>query len=170
MVVGLLGGIVALLVAIYLGNTLPFFYVYVPISLAILIPVDKWFDSTWRGTRSRVGSVINPPLPEQICSRYGSLYVPPEMSQKVGIALDSLAMLPLNALRHAPENETCGWYIWGGTELPQDSIFFQPLHVSHLGTYCPELTPYLGLAPGWRILLAPGRVDVWFDENLLEPR
>jgi hypothetical protein len=29
------------------------------------------------------------------------------------------------------------------------------------------LTKYLGLAPGWRFLIAPGYEDVWFDEILL---
>ena len=27
--------------------------------------------------------------------------------------------------------------------------------------------PYLGLAPGWRFLIAPGYEDVWYDEKLL---
>ena len=31
-----------------------------------------------------------------------------------------------------------------------------------------EVLPYLGLAPGWRFLLAPGHVDVWFDPATLE--
>jgi hypothetical protein len=26
---------------------------------------------------------------------------------------------------------------------------------------------YLGLAPGWRFLVAPGYKDVWFDAKLL---
>lgn len=105
--------------------------------------------------------------PQDICARYGSEFSPPELSQKLGIALGSLHALPLNALRHPPENGTCGWYIWGGTEMSQDTEFFQPLHASHLAKYCPSVLPFLALAPGWRVLLAPEQIDVWFDENLL---
>lgn len=74
---------------------------------------------------------------------------------------------PLNALRHPPEEGTSGWYIWAGEELSQASDFFAPLHISHLKEWCPQLLPYLGLPAGWRVLLAPGHEDVWFDENLL---
>jgi hypothetical protein len=31
----------------------------------------------------------------------------------------------------------------------------------------PALVPYLGLAPGWRVLLAPSHIDVWYDPMLL---
>ncbi len=74
--------------------------------------------------------------------------------------------MPLNALRHEPEKETCGWYIWAGEELSQAVDFFVPLHVSHLPIWCPEIIEYLGMPPGWRVLLAPGYVDVWYDESL----
>ena len=105
--------------------------------------------------------------PQEICARYGSEFSPPEPSQKLGIAFGSLNAFPLNALRHPPENGTCGWYIWGGTEMSQSAEFFQPLHASHLAEYCPSLLPFLALAPGWRVLLAPEQTEVWFDENLL---
>lgn len=59
-----------------------------------------------------------------------------------------------------------GWYVWGG-ELSADPEFFKPLHVCHLADYAPELLPFLALAPGWRVLLAPGHEDVWYDEALL---
>lgn len=102
-----------------------------------------------------------------ICAEFGSGFVPPEADSKVGIALSSLGKEPLNALRHPPEGGTCGWYIWGGEELSEDADFFQPLHVSHLATYCPAIVPYLALAPGWRVLLAPGQEDVWYDTAIL---
>ena len=101
------------------------------------------------------------------CVRYGSLYMPPASDQKVGIALATLEMQPLNALRHPPDSGTCGWYIWGGETLGESADFFQPLHVGHLAAHCPAMLPYLALAPGWRVLLAPGHEDVWYDELLL---
>jgi hypothetical protein len=85
---------------------------------------------------------------------------------KVGIALATLAHLPLHALRHPPENGMTGWYIWGG-DLSEAPNFFQPLHAGHLSEYVPRLVPYLALAPGWRVLLSPAQLDVWYDDSLL---
>lgn len=102
-----------------------------------------------------------------VAERFGTLPVPVDDSVKVGIARNvRTGLMPLNALRHRPEGETSGWYIWSG-ELSDDPDFFVPLHVSHLGEWCPQMLPYLSLPPGWRVLLAPGYEDVWFDESLL---
>lgn len=103
----------------------------------------------------------------EICVRFGAEYVPPEESQKVGIALESVGKLPLHAVRIIPENGTCGWYIYGG-EYSADTDFYQPLHVAHLPEHCPSIIPYLALPPGWRVLLAPSHEDVWFDGELLK--
>ena len=102
-----------------------------------------------------------------VCDRFGSAFDPPSATAKVGIALGSLASFPLNALRHPPDGDTCGWYIWGGEVMSQAPDFFAPLHAFHLAEYCPSLVPYLALAPGWRVLLAPGQEDAWFDQSLL---
>jgi hypothetical protein len=99
-------------------------------------------------------------------ARFGALFLPPDTAERVGIALKTLSKLPLNALRHPPENGTCGWYIWGGEEFPGDDLF-HAMCVEHLPEHCPSLIPYLGMGPGWRVLLAPGYEDVWFDEKLL---
>ncbi|WP_437439692.1 immunity protein Imm33 domain-containing protein [Geopseudomonas aromaticivorans] len=109
------------------------------------------------------------PEQQQVCARFGTACEPVDTDSKVGVALHTLNLQPLNALRHPAAGSTCGWYIWGGEDLPQDQEdFFQPLHVLHLPSYCPAVIPYLALPPGWRILLAPGYEDVWFDPLLLE--
>jgi hypothetical protein len=41
----------------------------------------------------------------------------PAASDKVGLALATLALVPLNGLRHPAEGDTCGWYIWGGADF-----------------------------------------------------
>ncbi len=102
-----------------------------------------------------------------ICKRFGSPVISVGAEFKVGVAIASLKLTPLNALRHPIKGDTCGWYIWGGEKLSDDPAFFQPLHASHLEAYCPGITPYLALAPGWRVLLAPDYEDVWFDESLV---
>jgi hypothetical protein len=104
----------------------------------------------------------------QVCRRFGSQVHVPLPNAKVGIALKTLGQRPLNALRHPPEGDTSGWYIWGGENLSSDPAFFEPLHVSHLSEYCPTLLPYLALAPGWRVLLAPQQEEVWYDQSLLK--
>lgn len=52
--------------------------------------------------------------------------------------------------------------------MSEEADFFLPLHVEHVGQWCPEVEPYLALPPGWRFLIAPGYEDVWFDPTLLE--
>ena len=62
----------------------------------------------------------------------------------------------------------CGWYLWAGEELSQADDFFQSVHVLHLVNTNSEVMRFLGLAPGWRFLLAGDYEDVWFDETLLD--
>ena len=102
----------------------------------------------------------------ETCKRYGSLFQPPAEDDRLGIALATLSILPLNALRHSAENGTCGWYIWGG-DLSDHPDFFQPLHVHHVVAHAPQIVPYLALASGWRVLLAPEQTDVWYDPSLI---
>jgi hypothetical protein len=100
--------------------------------------------------------------------RFGASPDLPHDDLKVGIALNvRTGLQPLNALRHRPEGDMSGWYIWAGEEVSEDADFFEPLHLSHLLDWCPPIVPYLALPPGWRVLLAPGYEDVWFDESLL---
>lgn len=106
---------------------------------------------------------------QETCRRHCAAYVPTLPDEKLGIALATIdGRHPLNAVRHPPERGTCGWYVWAGEDLPTGDEAFSPLHVAHLPDHCPALAPYLGLAPGWRVLLAPGHVDVWYDDSLLD--
>ena len=102
---------------------------------------------------------------QSVCAEFGAAFVLPHPDSKAGIAVGTLQTLPLNALRHPVQNGTCGWYIWGG-ELT-DAVDFQPYCVHHISDHCPSLIPYLALAPGWRVLLAPGQTEVWYDAALL---
>jgi hypothetical protein len=103
---------------------------------------------------------------KKVCARFEAVFLPFDPMEKIGIALHTLETLPLNALRRKPEGGVCGWYIWGG-EYSDSPDFFAPLHLAHLGQRCDAIVPYLGLAPGWRVQLAPGHEDVWFDGALL---
>lgn len=95
--------------------------------------------------------------------------MPPAAGSKVGIARAvGSGLQPLNGLRHPEQNGTCGWYLWAGEELSEASDFFEPVHIEHVGERCPEVLPYLGLAPGWRFLIANGHEDVWYDPSLLD--
>jgi hypothetical protein len=103
-----------------------------------------------------------------ICERYKAPFFYTPKSLKVGIALNVKAGLqPINGLRHPPEGDTSGWYIWAGEEFSEEPSFFEPLHIEHLPEWCPGIIKYLGLPPGWRFLNAPHYEDVWQDESLL---
>jgi hypothetical protein len=107
----------------------------------------------------------------ELCEKYHAGYEPAPNHLKVGIAENTRNHIyPLNGLRLRPEATTTGWFIWAGEDAPsQESDYFKPLHVAHLPGYCPEVLPYLGLAPGWRFLVAVGYEDIWFDPQLLDP-
>jgi len=103
----------------------------------------------------------------EVCKRYGSAFVAAPADLKVGANENvKQCLLPLNGLRHRPEGDTTGWYIWRGEHLGLSADFFVPLHVAHLRAWCADALPFLGLAPGWRFLKAGDYVDVWFDESL----
>ena len=105
---------------------------------------------------------------KKTCLRFGAGYLTCDDHLKVGISSTfDPNELPINGLRHSPEGDTTGWYIWSGETFSYDPDFFVPLHSIHLRKRCPEVLRYLGLAPGWRFLIAPGQEDVWFDPNLL---
>jgi hypothetical protein len=104
-----------------------------------------------------------------VCRRYDAVWceAPPDL--KVGISRNVRdGVRPLNGLRHPPQGETTGWYIWAGEEPSREPDFFVPLHVNHLMDWCPEVLPFLGLPPGYRFLLASDYEDVWKDDSLLD--
>ena len=104
----------------------------------------------------------------QVTQRFAAAPLAPNPSETVGVASNvKTDLLPLNGLRHRPEQGTSGWYLWAGEQFSRDPDFFQPLHREHLSDWCPAAEPYLALPPGWRFLIAPGYEDVWFDETLL---
>jgi hypothetical protein len=104
----------------------------------------------------------------EVCARFDAAFVAAEPFEKVGLARNvGQGLLPLNGLRHPKGDGTSGWFIWAGEEFSTDVEFFAAVHVTHLDELCPEAIPYLGLAPGWRFLVAPGYEDVWFDDSLL---
>ncbi len=58
--------------------------------------------------------------------------------------------------------------IWSGEKFWEDPNFFVPLHVKHIEDWVPNISKYLGLAPGWRFLVAGDDEDVWYDHNILD--
>ncbi len=106
----------------------------------------------------------------EVCGRFGVEPLESMPWQKVGIAENVRTGLnPINGLRHPPEGDVTGWYIWAGTEFSNDPKFFKALHVAHVKDWCPIIETYLGLPPGWRFLITDDYEDVWFDESLLKP-
>jgi hypothetical protein len=102
----------------------------------------------------------------KVCGRIGAAFVPSSPRSTVGLAIDTLAKQPIHGLRHLAVAGTTGWFVWAG-EWSDDPAFFKSVHVEHLDRVCPEILPYLGLAPGWRFLIAPGHEDVWFEQSIV---
>lgn len=56
---------------------------------------------------------------EAVCARFGMQPVPADPSAKVGISRSVQdGLVPLNGLRHRPEQGTTGWFIWAGENSP----------------------------------------------------
>ena len=107
-------------------------------------------------------------LQKEICQKYSAEFLASNHALKLGISNNVRdGVTPINGFRHPPECDTTGWYIYAGEELSDASDFFKPLHVEHIDDWCPQIKKYLGLAPGWRFLIAGDYEDVWFDESLL---
>jgi hypothetical protein len=108
-------------------------------------------------------------IKEQIllCEHYGSAYVESHAMFKIGVSRNVRdRIFPVHGLRHPIEGTTTGWYIWAG-DFSDDPDFFVPLQITHLHEWCPEAIRFLGLAPGWRFMVAPDHEDVWEDTLLL---
>ena len=106
---------------------------------------------------------------QAVCRKYGAPWFGALEHLKLGIARNvRRGLMPLNGLRHPPQGDTSGWYIWAGEEFSDDADFFEPLHVAHLVEWCPAALKYLGLPPGWRFLTAGAYEDVWVDPTLLD--
>jgi hypothetical protein len=105
-----------------------------------------------------------------ICERYGAEFYHTDPYQVIGVAnnVQDKTLFPINGVRHPIEGQSTGWYVWRGDVLSTEDDFFKPHHVMHIHQICPEILAYLGLAPGWRFLIAPGYEDVWYDETLLQ--
>lgn len=107
----------------------------------------------------------------RLCEEYGVPWCPSPPDLNVGVSKDLRSEGgPINGLRHPPEGDTTGWYLWTGAgDPPSDPDFFVPLHVAHLSSWRPEVLKFLGLPPGWRFLTdVKGYEDVWHDPSLLE--
>ena len=105
-----------------------------------------------------------------VCDRYGADFSPPPADSRVGIARQTLGMLPLNGMRIDPAGDECGWYLWAGGEPSADGDFYQPMCIRHLGAECPAAVAFLALPPGWRFLTDGEYVDVWYDATLTKGR
>ncbi|WP_420477880.1 immunity protein Imm33 domain-containing protein [Brevundimonas sp. FT23028] len=105
---------------------------------------------------------------QEICRTYGSGFSPVSERDIIGYSSIKSGLWPLNGLRHQPSKGYSGWYIWWGENLPGESDFFKPIHLNHVEFIGVNFRQYLSLEPGWRWLLAPDYVDVWFDANVAQ--
>jgi hypothetical protein len=71
---------------------------------------------------------------QETCLKHGTTWYPAPANLKVGVARNvKSSIVPINGLRHAPEGDTTGWYMWAGEGDPStDPDYLVPLHVEHL--------------------------------------
>lgn len=105
---------------------------------------------------------------KDFCKKKGYDCLPTTTNSKLGFAIETVGLVPINGLRHPPQGDTNGWYIWCGEELSSEPSFFSPLHTQHLEERCPEVLKLLGLPPGFRFLIAGDYIDIWYDPSLLD--
>jgi hypothetical protein len=103
----------------------------------------------------------------EFCREHSLDFVASSGFSKMGFALSTKGKVPINGLRHPPQGDTNGWYLWCGERYSVASDFFQPLHTQHVYDEFPNLIKLLGLPPGYRFLLAGDYLDVWYDPSLL---
>lgn len=102
------------------------------------------------------------------CVERKAEFLPAPSESKLGFALVTKGRLPINGLRHPVAGDTNGWYIWCGSTFSDVPDFFAPMHAVHIYEEYPELKKLLGLAPGYRFLLAGEYLDIWYDPALLK--
>ena len=109
--------------------------------------------------------------PQEICTAHASPFVPPSPLDKVAVALNTLGQHPLNARRVTPERGICGWYVWGGEagRHSRAAGFFETMPVAHLLERCPQIMPFLALAPGWRVSIAADRPEIRSPHDAAPP-
>ena len=105
-----------------------------------------------------------------VCDQHGAEFLPPAAGSRVGIAIETLGLQPLNGMRVDPEEGMCGWYLWAGGEPSEADDFYKPLCVEHLADYCPAAISFLAMPPGWRFLTDGNYVEVWHDPALTDVR
>ncbi len=105
----------------------------------------------------------------ELCKKIGVDFIDNPDFFKIGVSINlkEQNLFPINGLRHNPEKDTTGWYIWAG-EYSEDPNFFVPIHVLHINEWNPLILKFLGLPPGYRFLIGENNYeDIWYDENLI---
>src|SRR4030095_9171791 len=90
------------------------------------------------------------------CESNNIPYLPAYRESNASLALSTQGLVPINGLRHPPEDGHNGWFLWSGAELSADPKFFSNVHVYHLMELRPEVLKFLGLPPGYPPVDDPG--------------
>ena len=127
-----------------------------------VIAVPAPGDASGRGYAADSQHWVETRSPQEICAAHRSPFVPPAPLDKVAVSLGTLSLRPLNARRVSPERGICGWYIWGGVAARHSRAagFFETMPVTHLLERCPQIMPFLALAPGWQVTIAAGGPEI----------
>jgi hypothetical protein len=86
---------------------------------------------------------------KMVCESLGVAWNPIETHSLIAFN-ESLftSIKPINGLRHPKQAVIDGWYLWGGSEIPDDEHYFKPIHVEHLIEKKGIILRYLALPAG----------------------
>jgi hypothetical protein len=99
-------------------------------------------------------------LQQDVCGNIGAQFLVCDHSLKIELAEILIHDVFPSTATSPTRGRNGGMVHLVGRNLSDAPDFFVPLHAIHLHERCPEILKYLGLAPGWRFLIAPGYEDV----------
>ena len=86
---------------------------------------------------------------KRICRSFVADYSPLPDDARVGVAMETVDLIPLYGVRLEPQGNMCGWWIHGG-EWSDAEDFYSPLCMMHIPRTCKFAVPFLALPVGWR--------------------
>ena len=104
----------------------------------------------------------------EICRRYGVEPMLPNPDQRVGIAMSTIGVQPINGCRVRANSVLSGWFVFCGSEPSDEHDFYDSLCYEHIDRHLAAVVPYLCLPEGWNFQISEnGYEDIWFEPRLL---
>src|SRR6202034_1117129 len=81
-----------------------------------------------------------------LCKQFGAAFASTPPDDKIGVALSTAGLKPINGLRHPLTHGMSGWYIWCGEAFSESADFFAPQCARHFYENEPDTGRFRGLS------------------------